>query len=49
MGLLLYIIVVRKWMKCRKTAGKRKAAVLNVDVYFRGGKERGEQCATDLE
>lgn len=49
MGLLLYINVVRKWRKCRITAGKRKATLLNLDVYFRGGKEGGEQCATDLE
>lgn len=49
MGLLLYIIVVMKWRKCRKSSGKRKPTGLNLDVYFRGGKEGGEQCATDLE
>lgn len=49
MGLLLYITVLRKWRKCGKTAGERKATVLNLDVYFRGGKEEGEQCDTDLE
>lgn len=27
---LLYIIVVKKWRKCRKTAGKRKITLLKL-------------------
>lgn len=46
MDLLLYIIMVRK---CKKTTGKRKFTLLKLDVYFRGGEEGGEQCASVLK